>query len=296
METQIIHYPVLHREILEFFKNIKGSTIVDATIGGAGHSYLILERFPDKKVIGIDKDDYALERAKERLKEFEGRYTLVKSSFKDIDKVLDQLGVDKVHGFLFDLGVSMFQLKTERGFSFQREDFLDMRMDRSQHLTAYEVVNKYPLHALENIIKNYGEERFYKRIARAIVEQRKKKPIQTTKELENIIFHAYPKKARYGRIHPATRTFQAIRIEVNNELEELETALKKAIERLDKGGIMAVISFHSLEDRITKKLFKEYEKLKKIKNLTKKPIVPQEDEIKENPPSRSAKLRVIERV
>ena len=296
MTDKIQHYPVLHREIIEFFKHAKGNTIVDATVGGGGHSYLILKNFPEKKIIGIDKDDYALEKAYERLKEFEGRFTLVKSSFKDLDKVLDKLSIDKVGGFLFDLGVSMFQLKTERGFSFQRDDFLDMRMDKTQSLTAYEVVNKYPQHMLEEIIKNYGEERFYKKIASAIVNYRKKKPIETTKELENIIFHAYPRKARYGRIHPATRTFQAIRIEVNDELSELETALMKAIERLDKGGIMAVISFHSLEDRITKKIFKEYEKLKKVKNLTKKPIVPKEDEIKENPPSRSAKLRVIERV
>ncbi len=296
METEVKHYPVLHREVLEFFKDIKGDTIVDATVGGGGHSYLILKNFPDKKIIGIDKDEYALKRADEKLKEFTGRYTLVKSAFKDLDKVLDELGIDKVHGFLFDLGVSMFQLKTERGFSFQRDEFLDMRMDRSQELTAYDVVNTYPQHLLEEIIKKYGEERFAKRIAKAIVEARKKKPIETTDELENIVFHAYPRKARYGRIHPATRTFQAIRIEVNKELDELEIALRKAIEKLDKGGRLAVISFHSLEDRITKKIIKEYEKLKKIKNLTKKPIVPKEDEIKENPPSRSAKLRVAERV
>ncbi|NPA52450.1 MAG: 16S rRNA (cytosine(1402)-N(4))-methyltransferase RsmH [Aquificae bacterium] len=296
MTSEVEHYPVLHREIVDTFKDIDGNIIVDATVGGAGHSYLLLKNFPEKKIIGIDKDEYALKRAKERLKDFEGRYTLVKSSYKDIDEILDKLGFDKAHGFLFDLGVSMFQLKNQRGFSFQRDDFLDMRMDKDQKLTAYDVVNTYPEHMLENIIKKYGEERFSKRIAKSIVEHRKKRPIQTTKDLENIIFHAYPRKARYGRIHPATRTFQAIRIEVNNELEELELALKKAIERLDKGGRIAVISFHSLEDRIAKNLFKEYGKLKKIKNLTKKPIVPKEDEIKENPPSRSAKLRIAERI
>jgi len=215
---------------------------------------------------------------------------------KNIDRVLDDLGIEKVSGFLFDLGVSMFQLKTDRGFSFQRDDFLDMRMDTSQELTAYDIVNKYPEYMLEEIIRKYGEERFSKRIARAIISERRKKPIETTRELENIIFHAYPKKARYGKIHPATRTFQAIRIEVNRELEELEISLKKAIDRLDRGGKMAVISFHSLEDRITKKIIKEYEKLKKVKNLTKKPIVPTEEEIKENPPSRSAKLRLAERL
>ncbi len=296
MRTEVKHYPVLHREIVEFFKDIKGNTIVDATVGGGGHSYLILKSFPDKKIIGIDKDDFALEKAREKLKVFKDRVILVKSSFKDIDDILNSLGIEKVSGFLFDLGVSMFQLKMNRGFSFQRDDFLDMRMDRTQELTAYDVVNRYPEYLLEEIIRKYGEEKFSKRIARAIVQEREKSPIETTKQLENIVFHAYPKKARYGRIHPATKTFQAIRIEVNRELEELEVALKKAIERLDTGGRIAVISFHSLEDRITKKTIKEYEKLKKIKNLTKKPIVPTEEEIRINPPSRSAKLRVAERI
>ncbi len=296
MKTDIKHYPVLHREIVEFFRGLRGKYIVDATVGGGGHSYLLLKNYPEKVVIGIDKDEFAIEKAKEILKEFGDRFIPVKSSFKDIDRVLDDLGIEKVSGFLFDLGVSMFQLKTDRGFSFQRNDFLDMRMDTSQELTAYDVVNKYPEYMLEEIIRKYGEERFSKRIARAIVSERKKKPIETTGELENIIFRAYPKRTRYGRIHPATRTFQAIRIEVNRELEELEISLKKAIDRLDRGGKMAVISFHSLEDRITKKIIKEYEKLKKLKNLTKKPIVPTEEEIKENPPSRSAKLRLAERL
>ncbi len=296
MKTDIKHYPVLHREIVGFFRDLRGKYIVDATVGGGGHSYLLLKNYPEKVVIGIDKDEFAIEKAKERLKEFGDRFIPVKSSFKDIDRVLDDLGIDKVSGFLFDLGVSMFQLKTDRGFSFQRNDFLDMRMDTSQELTAYDVVNKYPEYMLEEIIRKYGEERFSKRIAKAIVSERKKKPIETTGELENIIFRAYPKRARYGRIHPATRTFQAIRIEVNRELEELEISLKKAIDRLDRGGKMAVISFHSLEDRITKKIIKEYEKLKKLKNLTKKPIVPTEEEIRENPPSRSAKLRLAERL
>ncbi len=293
---EVKHYPVLYREVLSFFRNIKGKYIVDATLGGGGHSYLLLKNLPDKRVIGIDKDALAIEKAKERLKEFEDRFIPVQSSFKDIDIVLDNLGIKEVSGFLFDLGVSMFQLKMERGFSFQRDDFLDMRMDLSQHLRAYDVVNTYPQPVLEKIIKEYGEEKFFKRIARAIVEYRKKKKIETTKELADIIYKAYPPKFRHRKIHPATKTFQAIRIEVNNELEEIKIGVNKAIDRLEKGGIIAVISFHSLEDRIVKNIFRDKKKLKEIEILTKKPITPGEEEIKENPPSRSAKLRVAKKV
>ncbi len=290
--SDIEHYPVLHREVLQFFKPIKEGYIVDATVGGGGHSYILLKNLPDIKIIGIDKDEYALERAEERLKEFKGRYQLVKSSFKDIDRILDDLKIRDVNGFLFDLGVSAFHLKTERGFSFQREEFLDMRMDRTQHLTAYEVVNRYPKNLLEKIIFEFGEEKFAKKIVKNIIEERKKKPIETTKQLADIVYRSYPPALRRGRIHPATRTFQAIRIEVNNELSEIKEGVSKAVEKLNKGGIIQVISFHSLEDRIVKNIFREAKKLKKLEILTKKPITPGEEEIKENPPSRSAKLRV----
>jgi len=293
---EVKHYPVLHKEILSFFKDLKGKYIVDATLGGGGHSYLLLKNFPDKVVIGIDKDEEAIERASQRLKEFKDRFIPVKASFKDIDKVLDTLSIPKISGALFDLGVSMFQLKTERGFSFQRDEFLDMRMDTSQHRRAYDVVNTYPKPMLEKILKEYGEERFYKKIANAIVEQRKKKPIETTKELADIIYKLYPPALKRGRIHPATKTFQAIRIEVNNELEEIKEGVSKAIDGLEKGGIIAVISFHSLEDRIVKNIFREKKKLKELEILTKKPITPGEEEIKENPPSRSAKLRVAKKI
>jgi len=296
MENKVKHYSVLHKEILEYISLSKGETIVDATVGGGGHSYQILKNLPDKKIIGIDKDQYAIERATERLKEFEGRFRLVKSPFKYLDKVLDSLGIEKVGGFIFDLGVSHFHLKLERGFSFQREEFLDMRMDKESPLTAYDIVNTYPEYKLAEIIQKYGEDRFAKRIAKNIVDYRKKKKIETTKELENIVFHSYPRKLRHGKVHPATRTFQAIRIEVNNELEEIKEALNKAIERLDKGGIIAVISFHSLEDRIAKNIYKEYKSLKNLEILTKKPITPTKEELEENPPSRSAKLRVAMRV
>jgi 16S rRNA (cytosine1402-N4)-methyltransferase len=291
------HYPVLHREVLQFFKeNIKDGVVIDATVGGGGHSHLILKELPDIFLIGIDKDDFALEKAEEKLKGFKGRYKLIKSSFKDIDKVIEKEKIDNLKGVLFDFGVSMFQLKLPRGFSFQREEPLDMRMDTNQHLTAFQVVNSYTLKELERILKEYGEEKFYKKIARLIVESRKKKRIETTKELADLVYKAYPPKLRHGRIHPATKTFQAIRIEVNNELEEIKEGVSKGIENLSKNGIIQAISFHSLEDRIVKNIFRDYKKLKKLEILTKKPIIPKEDEIRDNPPSRSAKLRVGKRL
>jgi 16S rRNA (cytosine1402-N4)-methyltransferase len=290
------HYSVLHQEVLEFSKLIEGRIFVDATVGGGGHSYLILKQNPNLKLIGLDKDDYALKVAKERLKEFEDRITLVKSSFKDLDKVLQSLQIKEVNGILFDFGVSTFQLKLERGFSFQREEFLDMRMDTTQKLTAYDVVNYYREQDLYNIIKTYGEEKFASKISKSIVEHRKKKKIETTKELADIVYRCYPPNLRHGKIHPATRTFQAIRIEVNNELKDIEEGLEKAINLLTKNGIIMAISFHSLEDRIVKNMFKKYKELKFLEILTKKPITPSDGEIKENPASRSAKLRVGRRI
>lgn len=294
--SQLEHYPVLHREVLNFFKDIKKGYIVDATIGGGGHSFLILKKLPEVKIIGIDKDEYAIQTADQKLKQFKGRYNLIRSSFKNIDNILDQLGLQTVQGFLFDLGISIFHLKTERGFSFQKDQPLDMRMDRSQSLTAYDVINKYSKNLLEKIIFEYGEEKFAKRIVKNIIEERKKNPIKTTKQLADIVYRSYPPPLRRGRIHPATKTFQAIRIEVNDELSEIKLGVSKGIERLEKGGIIQVISFHSLEDRIVKNIFREAKKLKKLEILTKKPITPGMEEIKENPPSRSAKLRVGKRV
>jgi 16S rRNA (cytosine1402-N4)-methyltransferase len=286
----------LHQEVLEFSKLIAGGIFVDATVGGGGHSYLILKQNPNLKLVGLDKDDYALKVAKERLKEFEDRIILVKSSFKDLDKVLQSLQIKETNGILFDFGVSTFQLKLERGFSFQREELLDMRMDTTQKLTAYDVVNYYREQDLYNIIKTYGEEKFASKIAKSIVEYRKKKKIETTKELADIVYRCYPPNLRHGKIHPATRTFQAIRIEVNNELKDIEEGLEKAINLLAKNGIIMAISFHSLEDRIVKNTFKKYKELKFLEILTKKPITPSDEEIKENPASRSAKLRVGRRI
>jgi len=290
------HYPVLHREILDFFKGLEEGVIVDATVGGGGHTSLILQQKPKITVIGIDRDSETLEKTAQKLSKFGDRFIPVNAVFGELDKVLDSLGIEKADGFLFDLGVSMFQLKGDRGFSFQEDQPLDMRMDRSQHLTAYQVVNQYPKDLLEKILKEYGEERFAGRIAKNIVEYRKKKPIETTGELAKIVYHSYPPKLRRGRIHPATRTFQAIRIEVNDELGQVKEGISKAVDRLKTGGIIQAISFHSLEDRIVKNIFREGKKLKKLELLTKKPIIPKVEEIKENPPSRSAKLRVAKRV
>ncbi|MGB9766566.1 MAG: 16S rRNA (cytosine(1402)-N(4))-methyltransferase RsmH [Sulfurihydrogenibium sp.] len=292
----IKHYSVLHREVAKFMKNLKEGFFIDATVGGGGHSYLILKQNPNVKLIGIDKDDYALNVAQEKLKDFEGRFWLVKSSFKDIDKVVEKFNAKPVVGVLFDFGVSHFQLKLPRGFSFQREEPLDMRMDTSSSLTAYEVVNFYPEHHLLKILTDYGEEKFAKRIVKSIVDYRRKKRIETTKELADIVYKSYPPNLRHSRIHPATKTFQAIRIEVNNELKEIEEGLEKAINITDKEGLILAISFHSLEDRIVKNTFKKYKELKFLEILTKKPITPKEDEIEENPASRSAKMRVARRI
>ncbi|WP_456401315.1 16S rRNA (cytosine(1402)-N(4))-methyltransferase RsmH [Persephonella sp.] len=290
------HYPVLHREILNFFKNIKGKYIIDATVGGGGHSYILLKELKDIHIIGIDKDDYALERANERLSPFKGRFSIYKSSFKDLDEIVREAGLSKVSGVLFDLGISMFQLKNRRGFSFLRDEPLDMRMDKSQMLTAYNIVNTFSKIELEKIIREFGEEKFAKKIASEIVERRKKKKIETTKELADIVYHVYPPSLRRKKIHPATKTFQAIRIAVNNELNEIKIGVNKGIDILEEGGIISVISFHSLEDRIVKNIYKERKRLKEVEILTKKPITPGTEELRENPPSRSAKLRVAKRI
>ena len=290
------HFPVLLEETVNLLSREGEAVYVDATIGLGGHSYELLKRNPKAYLIGIDKDPNALEVAERRLKEFEGRFSLYQADYRDIDEVLKAEGIEAADGILMDLGVSMLQLKTpERGFSFMEEAPLDMRMDPRQRLTAYDVVNRYSERELARIIREFGEERFAPRIARAIVQYRRKKPIETTRELAEIVERAVP-KGFYRRIHPATKTFQAIRIEVNRELEHLKEALLEVPNLLKVGGRVAVISFHSLEDRIVKHTFRHFEKEGLLKVLTKKPITPSEEEIRKNPPSRSAKLRAAERV
>ncbi len=290
-----IHTPVLLNESVELLLGNGGSLFVDCTLGLGGHTKEILRAKEDSYVICIDKDEEAIEVAKENLREFEGRFCVYKADFAQLDRVLEAEGITQVDGFLFDLGVSMLQLRSEkRGFSFQLDSFLDMRMDREQKLDAYTVVNTYSEKELAKIIWEYGEEKLSRKIARAIVSYRKKKPIETTAELARIVGAVYPSKLRHRRIHPATRTFQAIRIEVNGELESLRTALGKALSFLKEGGRLVVISFHSLEDRIVKRFFKENSD--RLRTLTRKPITPSEEEIKDNPSSRSAKLRAGEKL
>jgi len=288
------HIPVLLEEATDLLIGNGGRLYVDCTLGGGGHARRILEKNPAIFLIGMDRDEEAIELAEENLREFEGRFTLYKANFADLDLVLAEENLEKVDGFLFDLGISMFQLKGERGFSFQSDAPLDMRMDREQTLTAFKVVNEYPEKDLIRIFRDFGEERFSRKIARAIVSYRRRKPIETARELAEVVLSAVPERFRHGRIHPATRVFQAIRIEVNQELENLKTALEKTVEHLSPGGRLVVISFHSLEDRIVKSFFRRHSE--EFRVLTRKPITPSAEEIRRNPASRSAKLRAGERL
>ncbi len=306
------HVSVLLNECIDALDIKKDGIYVDCTLGGAGHSSHILKHLSkDGMLIGIDQDRDALKAAKERLKDYDNvRY--VHSNFYNIDNILTELDVDKVDGILMDLGVSSYQLdEASRGFSYMQDAHLDMRMNRDNDFSAYEVVNNYSEEELYKIIRDYGEERFAKRIANFIVNKRNIKPIETTFELVDIIKAAIPAKARREGPHPAKRTFQAIRIEVNSELKILNKTIEDGINRLNPGGRMAIITFHSLEDRIVKLKFRELEnpctcpkefpvcvcgKKPLVKVLSKKGIAPTEKEIEENPRSRSAKVRVVEKI
>ena len=262
------HIPVLLEEVLHNLVNVEDGLFVDATLGGGGHTYRILERYEHLRVIGIDADEVALTIAKEALREFQDRVTLVRGNFKTLKEILQGIGVSSIDGILFDLGTSTYQIMGKRGFSFNDEEALDMRMDMRETFTAYDVVNRYRQDDLANIIFRYGEEEKSRRIAKAIVEARQKKPIETAKELGDLVAKV---KWRRGRIHPATKTFQAIRIETNHELENLKTGVESAVEMLNPKGRIGVISFHSLEDRMMKETFRNSPVLKII---TKKPIRP----------------------
>ncbi|SNR85713.1 16S rRNA (cytosine(1402)-N(4))-methyltransferase RsmH [Desulfurobacterium atlanticum] len=292
--SEIFHPPVLLKESVKFLNAEKGGVFVDCTLGGGGHTETILEANPENKVIAIDRDEEAIERAIKKLERFGDRFSVYHANFSQIDAVLDEESVDFVDGILFDLGVSHFQLRGDRGFSFWKDDFLDMRMDRTQKLTAEKVVNTLSERELADIIFKYGEERFARKIAREIVKRRKIKPIRTTAELAKIVEEVIPKRLWAGRKkHPATKTFQAIRIYVNKEFESIEEGIPKAVERLKEGGRIVVITFHSLEDRIVKNILKSREDLKIV---TKKPILPSDEEIKTNSAARSAKLRAGEKI
>lgn len=295
---QKLHTPVMLKEILDFFNLSPGKTIVDATIGTAGHSEEIIRRIiPGGRLIGIDRDSESLAIAKDRLRPFSDSCEFVYGNFIDIDTILKNLKVKKIDGILFDLGISSFQLENPlRGFSFQYEGPLDMRLDRNSYISAYDLVNNLNEEEFSTLLWNFGQERWHNRIARLLVREREKHPIATTQELSDLVIKAIPYRYRHYRIHPATRTFQAVRIAVNRELETLDTAISKAIEVTDKKGRVCVISFHSLEDRLVKLNFRKFSSEGKIKIITPKPLTTSRDEIRDNPSSRSAKLRVAERL
>ena len=289
----IVHRSVMVEQVLEFLRPKPGGIYVDCTVGGGGHSLEILRRTGGKcRIIGIDRDPEIIEKARARLREFEGSVILVNERFSNLDRVLDDTKIHRVDGFVFDLGISSFQIDVaERGFSFLKDGPLDMRMDRSGELTAYEIVNEYDEEELARILKDYGEEPLARKIAREIVKFR---PVKTTVELAQIVSRVY--RSVYGnrsRKHPATKTFQALRIAVNDETEELKKALKKTLDYLRLGGRIVVISFHSIEDRIVKNFFRDNTGVLKI--LTKKPLYPTGEEIKSNPRARSARMRVAEK-
>ena len=294
--------------------NIKPDGIyVDGTLGGGGHSYEIAKRLSEGgRLIGIDQDEDAIKAASKRLEPYMDRVTIVRNNYCNMDKVLDELGIDKVDGIMLDLGVSSYQLDAaDRGFTYNVDTALDMRMDQRQEITAKDIVNEYSEFDLYRIIRDYGEDRFAKNIAKHIVAARQEKPIETTCELNDIIKAAIPMKVRATGGHPSKRTYQAIRIELNKELEVLENSIDMMIDRLKPEGRLCIITFHSLEDRIVKTRFRNNEnpctcppsfpacvcgKVPKGRVITRKPVVPTDEEINENSRSKSSKLRVFERV
>jgi 16S rRNA (cytosine1402-N4)-methyltransferase len=285
------HTPVLLDEVVQGLIRPEYRLFVDATVGGGGHTYRILTAHPNLRAYAIDLDETALAAARERLAPFQDRVTLKRANFSALKQVLSDDGISTVDAVLFDLGVSTFQLEGERGFSFRDTRALDMRMDQDQaQTTALQVVNSYTYEELKRVIAEYGEEWKASRIARAIVAERRKAPVTSARFLAEVVAKV---ARRTGRIHPATKTFQAIRMEVNQELKHLEAGLAAAIDLLSYGGRAGVISFHSLEDRMVKTIFRAAPELSV---LTKKPVRPGRPEIVRNPRSRSAKLRIAEKV
>jgi len=304
------HTPVLLQETLKYLNPAPGGIYVDGTIGGGGHSIEILKRIvPGGRLIGVDRDPEAILAVSERLKDYGPFLSPVHGNYVEIREIMSDLGIPAADGMLMDLGVSSYQLDAvKRGFSYREDVRLDMRMDTTQEFSAYELVNGYPEAELARVIREYGEERWAKRIARFIVENR---PIATTGELVKVIKKAIPASARRKGPHPARRTFQAIRIEVNQELSLLEDGIRNAVSILKPGGRLCIITFHSLEDRIVKRTFRNLQdpcicppdapictcgRIPEVKILTKKPIIPNDVELETNPRSRSAKLRVCQKL
>lgn len=307
------HVSVLLNEAVDGLDIKPDGIYVDGTLGGGGHSLEIAKRLTEGgHLYGIDRDTDAIEAATERLKNYADRFTAVHGNFYNAAEILDELGVEKIDGFLLDLGVSSHQLdEAGRGFSYMQDAPLDMRMDREASYSAWNVVNEKPENELNDIIFKYGEEKWARRIAQFIVAEREKKPIDTTFELVEVIKKAVPKGARRDGPHPAKRTFQAIRIEVNGELAILDKAVDDMTARLNEGGRMCIITFHSLEDRIIKNAMKRHEnpctcppefpvcvcgKIPDGKVITRKPIIPSEEELERNPRARSAKLRIMKKI
>ena len=312
MMTEAKHFSVLLNECIENLNIKPGGVYLDGTLGLGGHSYQIASRLTTGRLICIDRDETAIERAGKRLAPFGDKVTLVHGNFSDAAQIIDSLGIPGVDGMLFDLGVSSPQLdEIERGFSYMGDAPLDMRMDAGDSLTAYEVVNTWPEERLNRILWDYGEERYARRISRAILEHRAQKPIATTLELVEIIKGAMPAAALREKQHPAKRSFQAIRIAVNDELGAISQMMETAPDKLNRGGRLCVISFHSLEDRIVKSGIAARENgctcpreapictcgfVQTLKSVSRKPILPTAEKLEQNPRSRSAKLRVAERV
>ncbi len=307
--TKNLHIPVMRDEVVRLISPKEGGIYVDGTVGLGGHAEAILSVAPGAKLIGIDRDEEALSHAKERLSRFADRITLIHGNYRDLSHHLERLGIEGIDGLLLDLGLSSLQLDTpNRGFSFRTDGPLDMRMDPTQGRSAADLVNEADLQELVRILREYGEERFALRIARAITKAR---PITTTGELAEVVRRAIPRRFHERRIDPATRTFQALRIAVNDELRNLQEGLPAGFSALKPGGVIAVISFHSLEDRIVKRFFKEKASPRQGetemgrllpsvspqgKILTKKPIRPTPEEIAKNPRARSAKLRACRKL
>ena len=309
---EFVHKSVLLNETIDGLNIQPDGIYVDGTLGGGGHAYEVCRRLGDKgSIVGIDQDAAAIEAAGNRLKDFGEKVTIVRSNYCDMKSKLHELGIDKVDGIVLDLGVSSYQLDTaERGFSYREDAPLDMRMDTRQKMTARDIVNDYEEMELYRVIRDYGEDKFAKNIAKHIVAARKVKPIETTGELTEIIRASIPMKYQKKSGHPAKRTFQAIRIELNRELEVLKDSLDDMINLLNPGGRLCIITFHSLEDRIVKSAFRKNEnpctcpsdfpvcvcgKVSKGSILTRKPILPSEEEMEENSRAKSAKLRIFER-
>lgn len=307
------HTSVLLKESIEYMRPIEDGVYIDATMGLGGHTRLLLESTNcSSRIIGFDVDEDAMSIARERLSDYKNNIHFMNKNFNEIDSVSTELNLSEIDGIIADLGMSSYQLEhSKRGFSFMRDEPLDMRMDPKLIITACEIVNKNSYEELSKLIKEYGEESFSRIISKSIIKSREQKPLQTSKELASLIFNAIPRRLHPKRIHPATKTFQALRIAVNNELENLKIFIEKAVKLLKTGGRLVIISFHSLEDRIVKNSFKylhsncicppdlpicKCEKESVLKIITKSPVTPGEEEMIENPRARSSKMRVAEKI